>query len=187
MSFTPYSNTIQGANTGVCGFNPSFNSLPRYIISGSVGSLASGVGSFDTIEVPPNYPLTRLGFMTGGTAAITPAHWWLALVYPVTGLVIAQTADQLTNPIGAFSINDLPMITPVNAPINNSYLTPLWVALMVNAATVPTTEGNSNTGAATTNPAAAGTFGSGLTTPPAIGSAIGTISAPTARMLVWAR
>jgi hypothetical protein len=190
MTFTPFTqlnySQIPGTELGICQGTPSFNSIPRNQISGSVSALASGVASIETVEVPAGYNVTRLGFMAGGTAAVTPAHWWLALINPATLTVLGATPDQGAAAIAAFSINDLFMSAPAVAPGNSAYLTQLWVALMVSAATVPTCEGNALTGIATTPPIVAGVYGAALTTPPAVGSTVATPTSPSARFLCWA-
>lgn len=191
MTFNPFASAsvaqMLGVPEGVALTGISFNSLFRSQITGSVSSLTSGVASGHTIEVPAGYTLKNLGFMSGGQAAVGPLHWWLALITPANSTVIGVTADQTTTAIGTFAVNTVPMTAPVVVPGSSTVLTRLWVAVMVaTSSTVCNTEGAGSPGASTTAPVQIFTFGSGLTTPPLIGSTITVTGAPAAQPLVWA-
>jgi hypothetical protein len=172
---------------GLSGVIPSYQSVPRRSITGSQAALVSGQITLTAIEPPPGQPLSHLGFTSGGTAAVTPAHWWLVLC-TLAGVVIGVTADQLATAIGTFTTFNLPMTAGLNVPSDPAGipLTRLLVGLMVSAATVPTIEGQANPGIGNGNPVIAAAAGAALTTPPALGSNVGALSAAPAMPCLWA-
>lgn len=55
--------------------------------------------------------ITNMTFRSGTTPATSPTHWWMALYdTQATPALIAQTADQLTAPIGASTVFTLPLV-----------------------------------------------------------------------------
>lgn len=170
-----------------CAVIPAYDCLERASYSGSANVLTPGTVLVNRDIIPGGAPISHLGFFAGGTAAITPTHWWLALLNQ--GLqVMAVTADQLTAPIGAFSINDLPVTGNINVPGSPSQLQFLYVALMVAAATVPSLESGYSDGAASTPPQMVAYSSTGQTTPPAVGSVLAALTAPSLTTLssMWA-
>jgi hypothetical protein len=186
--------SVSGLDTlsSPCGFTPAFDCLERASYSGSAAVLASGTVLVNRLLVPGGQSLSHLGFFSGGTAAVTPSHWWMALLTGNSAAlplqVLAVTADQLTAPITAFSINDLPMVAGTDTPGTPQQLQFMYVALCVVAATVPTLESGYAVGAPQTAPQMLGFSSTGQTGPPAVGTQLAAITAGagTALSSMWA-
>jgi hypothetical protein len=80
--------------------------------------------------------VTSLTFVSGETAAGTPANWWFAL-YDTAGALMAQSADQTTTAWAANTAKKLALATPQLAQRAGLY----YAAIMVKATTVPTLVG----------------------------------------------
>lgn len=79
--------------------------------------------------------ITSVSFFTGTTAAGTPTNWWVALYdTAATPNLLAQSADQTSTAMAAFTKQTLALATPQTIAKTGVY----WVAIMVKATTVPT-------------------------------------------------
>jgi hypothetical protein len=101
-------------------------------------ALTSGVAYAAQIPVYAGDMITKVAFRTGGQAAVTPTHWWVAL-YNSSGTLLAQSADQTTTAIGAYSLVNV-SLSAVQTIVSNSYV---YAVIMVTAATVPSLIGMS--------------------------------------------
>jgi hypothetical protein len=80
--------------------------------------------------------VTRLGFVSGGTAGATMTAWWLALYSP-TGVLMAQTADQVAGAIAANTEFEKALATAQRIKESGIYR----IGLCIAASTVPTVVG----------------------------------------------
>lgn len=155
---------------------PSYSTLPRYLVAGSQSVMTSQSLLVAAAPIPGGSVITNLGFYTGGTAAITPANWWMVLLSSAR-VVLGVTADQLTTAIGSFAKFSLALGTPVTVPGSASQLTFTYIGLMVNAGTVPSLEGGNAFTLPQQAPAVQGYSSTGQTTPPALAATMGSIGA----------
>lgn len=121
--------------------------------------------------------VSKLTFISGGTAAGTPTNWWFALYDDsATPVLLAQSADQLTAAWAANTGITLALATAQLIPRSGIY----QASVMVKATTVPTLAGQTLANAATAGAVVAGqkvlaqTSGSAL-----VGTAPATIATPT--------
>lgn len=135
--------------------------------SAGVGALTSGTCYVGRISIAkPCKPGTVI-FVAGTTAAVTPTHRWVALT-DANGLVLAVTADATTGAIAS------------NAQVSMNFTTPVDLApglyalhLMIEAATVPTVLGISQTTAITgKGTILCGSGATAQTTPPSVGATL---------------
>jgi hypothetical protein len=121
--------------------------------------------------------VTNVSFVSGTTAAGTPTNWWMALYdSAATPNLLAQTADQLTGAIAAFTAFTKPLATAQTISKTGIY----WVAVMVKATTVPTLLGSLGMPPVVTGERnLAVTSGAGLST-----VATATLAAPTVQRFV---
>jgi hypothetical protein len=80
--------------------------------------------------------VSKLGFVSGTTAGATMTAWWMALYSP-TGVLLAQTADQVAGAIAANTAFELSLATAQRVKESGLYR----IGLMVAASTVPTVVG----------------------------------------------
>lgn len=115
-------------------------SIPWYAASGSTLTMTSGQMLMAVIPVMPGDVISKLGFVTGTTAAVTPTNWWVALYTAGGTSLIAQSATQGTGAIPANTRQLLNLGTgaPYTVPAGTYAL---LGAVMVAAATVPTFRG----------------------------------------------
>lgn len=129
--------------------------------------------------------VSKIAFRSGATAAGTPTNWWFAL-YDPAGLLVAQTADQLTAAWAASATKDLSLVAfNVASSAAQTYSLPAtgvyFAAVMVKATTTPsllgvsTFDASMSTGLVTGQKQLAQTSGAALTT-----TAPATIATPTA-------
>lgn len=134
---------------------------------------AAGVMTCYAIDLYSGMTITSISFKTGGTAAVTPVNWWVALYdTSATPALLKQSADQLTTAIGATTAFTLNLSSTQAITTNGTY----YVCLMVNAGTQPTLAGVNvgaaySTGLTGSGKILAGTSGTALT-----GTAPGTIA-----------
>ena len=122
--------------------NTAFNraNLPRvgnYDSASDSGSVAltTQVMTAVPIFLAAGETVTNISFVTGATAAGTPTNWWMALYSnAATPALLAQTADQTSGAIAAFTVITKALATPQLISKSDVY----WVAIMVKATTVPT-------------------------------------------------
>jgi hypothetical protein len=119
---------------------------------------------------------SKIAFRSGATAAGTPTNYWFALYSPA-GVLLAQTADQLTTAWAADTVMDLALATAQLISVSGLH----FAAIMVKATTPPTLVGSTlgragvSTGLLSTDKVLSQTSGAALTT-----TAPGTIATPTA-------
>lgn len=151
--------------------------MPRgAITANSVSGLSSGGAvNVRSIPLPAGLVVSQLAIVFGGTAAVNPTHFWLALTDPQLN-VLAVSADQLAAAQTNAAMMKLAMTVPYVIQQTGLY----YVAVSSSASTTaPTLTGNTPAGGIPgPAPVMAGTAGS-LGPPPAVGVQInsGTITA----------
>lgn len=142
----------------------------RAVVIGATGVMASY-----GIPLYAGDIVTNIAFRSGSQAAVTPTHWWFAL-YDVNGVLMNQTADQLTAAWALDTVKDVPLVAAQKITTSGIH----YVAIMMTAATIINVLGAIMADAATGAGYVAGmqpkarTSGSALTT-----TAPGTIATPT--------
>lgn len=149
------------------------NMIP-FDINGDLAALTTQVMTSVAVPVQAGDKISNVSFKSGATAAGTPTNWWFAL-YTSAGVLLAQTADQLT---GAWAANTVQTVALATAQTFTSQGF-VYAACMVKATTPPTLIGAnlSLAGAAAAilgSAVLAQTSGAALTT-----TAPGTIATPT--------
>jgi hypothetical protein len=106
----------------------------------------------------------HLTFKVGVTAAVTPTHWWLAVANS-SRVQVANTADQTTTALGAYSTPSL-AIAGIVSGAATSYVVPTtglyYVVQTIVAATMPSMLGITGPVATLAGP----NQDSGVTAPP---------------------
>lgn len=147
-------------------------------LAASATALTSGTLNLAAIHFGAGTTISNVGFVTGATAGVTMTHWWACLV-DQNLVVQAVTADQTSGAIGASTWFQLAFTTAYKTLYSGLY----YVGLMIAATTEPTLVGAAAPQAALVTGTGApalklgGASSTGLTTPPALGSAV---TAPTA-------
>jgi hypothetical protein len=158
LSTNVLAQTVPGA---ACGVNPAFTAT-------------SGQPFLQGVYLYAGQVVGHLSFQVWSTPAITPTHWWLALLNS-SRVQVANTADQLTTALAAYQVNKL-AIAAVAAGAASSFIVPTtglyYVALVVVAGTMPNIAGSA---------AALSNIGGlsatiGLTGPPAYPTTYGAIT-----------
>jgi hypothetical protein len=150
-------------------------SFERGNISADLGALTTQVMLSVGVPVQAGEPIGTITFLSGATAAGTPTNYWAAL-YDTAGVLMAQSADQLTAAWAADTAKVFTLATPQAARDAGIY----YAALMVKATTPPSLMGRSVNRAPAAGAIAAGqkvlaqTSGAAL-----VGTAPGTIATPT--------
>lgn len=153
----------------------------RHLSTDHAAALVTQVMTHVAVPVINGDVITNLTFASGVTAAGTPTNWWFALYTPA-GVLIGQTADQLTAAWAADTPKTLPLASPTNYTAADGIL---YAAIMVKATTVPSLVGSLmpraavSTGFVSGQVRLAGNSGAALTT-----TAPGTIATPTAQVQV---
>lgn len=147
---------------------PTFlrKNITRAMAGGNLSALSAGVMTSTALFLYAGDVVTNLTFVSGGTAANTPTHWWFALYSTaVTPALDAQTADQTNTAWGANTAVTLALTAPYTVTTTGIH----YASVMVAATTPPTLLGAS--GSAYTSAAVvsgqkilAQTSGSSLTT-----------------------
>ena len=130
------------------------------------------------VWVPKNVTVTNVSFITAATAASTPTNWWV-FVATKAGVIQGISADQLTTAIAADTLFTVALATPY---VDTTGVF-RYVGIMVAATTGPTiaasvTLGTHGRGAVVTTSKSAviaASCDTGKTTPPAVGSTLGTL------------
>lgn len=110
-------------------------SLARFLASGSI-TLASGTLLLAALPLRAGQVVTNMSFISTGTAAVTPTHWWFAL-YSQALALLGQTADQVAAAWAANALKTLALAAPYTVPTTGVY----YAGVMVAAATPPTIAG----------------------------------------------
>jgi hypothetical protein len=123
--------------------------------------------------LPNRVQISSMTFVSGATAAVTPTNQWACLVD--TGLnVLAKSADRTTEAWGALAAKTFTLSSPYTPTVD----TPVYVGLVVVAATVNNLRGHANSGTIIgLSPSLGGGSTTALTTPASLGA---TVTAPTA-------
>lgn len=150
--------------------------MSRWDTVSDTAALTTQVMTACAVPLQAGDVITKVAFKVGGTAAVTPTNWWVAL-YDPNGNLLQQSADQLTAAIAADATIDLALAAAVGISAPGIY----FAAIMVKAGTVPTLLGATlaraaaSTGVFAADKPLSRTSGSGLTT-----TAPATIATPTA-------
>lgn len=149
--------------------------LPRLVV-GSTATLAALTTtdvSYFAIWLPSGLVLTKIGFLSGSTAASTPLNQWFSL-YNSSLAALAVTADNTSTAWGTQTLRSLAIGHTYSAGWNvassftTTYTGVYYLGIMVKASTVPTLVGGSINGtlaALTTVTAFTDTANTGLTVP----------------------
>jgi hypothetical protein len=140
-------------------------------------NLASGVLTVTAIGLPPGVPISAVTMFSGHVAAIDPSHGWVC-VLDRNAAIVAASADQLTAAWPALTAVTLPMTSTVVTKSGGLF----YVAASITA-TLPCNFASSpvqiTAGIAALLPLLTGVSSSGLTGPPAVGTQMAAITAPT--------
>ncbi|MGW3442178.1 hypothetical protein [Streptomyces sp. NPDC001076] len=101
-----------------------------------VAALATGVMTSVDLWLNEGDLVTSLSFLSAGTAAGTPTNWWFAL-YDPSGVLLSQSADQLTAAWAADTWKTLALGTAQRATRSGRYK----ASINVTATSVPTLVG----------------------------------------------
>lgn len=112
------------------------DSFPRTEATADLAALTTQVMSSCGLPLESGNVVTSLSFISGATAAGVPTNWWFALYTP-DGVLMAQSADQLTTAWAANTVKTLALSRPFVIPTAGLY----YAAIMVKATTVPTLVG----------------------------------------------
>lgn len=113
---------------------PRFGLYDSVSDSGSV-ALTTQVMTAVPVFLAAGDVITNVSFITGTTAGATMTNWWMALYdSQATPALLAQTADQTSGAIAAFTVITKALATAQTISKTGAY----WVAIMVKATTVPT-------------------------------------------------
>ena len=124
------------------------------------------------IELPAGLLVTGAGFITGTTAADTPANWWYVLANS-SRVVKAVTADQLTAAMAANT--DLPVA--FGAAYTTTYAGLHYLGIMVKGTAAPSLMGVTSSATVTTPiPILAGTSNTAASVPPALAATLTAIT-----------
>jgi hypothetical protein len=163
---------LNGSPTGVQRSN-----LDRRYLTSNLSALTTQVLLSTAIELEAGDVVTNLTFVSGATAAGTPANWWFALYSSAaTPALLSQSADQTSTAWAANTAKTLALAAPQTITTSGVY----YAAIMVKAATPPTLAGVAVENAAVAGAVITGqavlaqTSGSSLTT-----TAPATVASPT--------
>lgn len=113
------------------------SNIPAWACVTDLAATATGVAIGTRVFLRKGDVVTNLSFVSGNTAAGTPTNWWHAL-YDPDGVLLAQTADQLTAAWAANTAKKLALSAPVTIAKDGWYI----VATAMTATTVQTLIGN---------------------------------------------
>ena len=108
-------------------------------------ALSSGVMHHTAIVLYAGDVVTKVGFASGSTAAVSPTAWWFALYSNAsTPALLAQTADQTTTAWAADTIKEVALSSPQTITQSGVY----YITLCMTAGTPISTIGfDANNGA----------------------------------------
>lgn len=104
----------------------------RQNINLGTAALASGALKLTAIYLQAGQVASGIGYISGGTAAVTPTHQWFAL-YTSALVLCRQTVNDLTTAWAALTLKALALTAPFTVPSSGLY----YVGAMVAAATPP--------------------------------------------------
>src|ERR1035437_445025 len=140
---------------------------------------ASGTLYLVALYIPAGFSVGHISFVSSGTAALTPTHWWSGL-YDSSRVQLAVTADQTNAAYGAYQPKPLAIAT-IASGASSTFVTTYsgrhYVGWMMTAGTVATNWGGVLGGSpGGIAPFLAGISDTGQTTPPAFAHTAATIS-----------
>lgn len=142
---------------------------------------ASGTLYIQRVFLAAGQKVTKLGFVTGLTAATGPTHWWMAIL-DNTYTQQAHTADQTTTAIPASTWQDVALTATFTAPYTGAYFLAFTIVTTTTQPTLVCTTTVPNAalinGTNLLGPVPGGTSTTGLTTPGTDGSTV--YATPTA-------
>lgn len=156
-------------------------SLPRTVAlidQVSSSNYASGTLLLARVFLPKGTVVTGFGFSTGGTAAGTPTHSWMAL-YDSSRAQLATTADLTTAAIGTFSTPSRTVALTAAGSASSfttTYSGLYYVGICVVATTVPSLYGLPSNPPMNQALGLAGTGNTSLTGPPGFPASAGTLT-----------
>lgn len=131
----------------------------------NISPLSSGrVNLFGGFVLKAGVPYNGIAVMSGTTGAGTPTHQWFAFVRLSDRVYLRSTVNDTTTAWAAAALKPLALSSQLVLDVD----TPVWVAVMVAATTVPSLMGKTNTLSANINglaPILSGTSDTGQTTP----------------------
>jgi hypothetical protein len=110
--------------------------MRRTEVNSDTAALTTQVLTSVAVPLQAGDLVTKIAFHSGATAASVPTNWWFALYSPA-GVLLAQTADQLTAAWAADATKDLALATAQTVPVAGVY----FAAIMVKATTPPSLVG----------------------------------------------
>jgi hypothetical protein len=118
-------------------------SFPRYAATGVQLFFGSGEMQLAAVPLIAGQVVGHLAWCSDTTAAVTPTNQWLAL-FNLAGVMLANTADQLSAPIPATTYFEYPIAQVSSGPVS-SYVVPAtgiyFIGIVVAAATMPSVSG----------------------------------------------
>lgn len=150
---------------GAVTFNALYETANHNAVSQTVIQPPTAELQMMSILLSAGQVVSTIGFCTGVTAGVAPAHWWANLL-DKNRLQLAHSADQLTAALPASTWQALSLTAPFTALYSGLY----YVGLMIAAATVPSVlssqmQGQFVTGANVPSPGPGGRSSTGLTIP----------------------
>ncbi|MFD8072147.1 glycosyl hydrolase family 28-related protein [Streptomyces sp. NPDC059718] len=133
-------------------------------------TLVSGQLFLSGILLPKGQVVSNLSYLSDTTAAVSPTHWWFALLDSSLNL-LAVTANQTTTAWAASTLKTLPVATIASGAASSfttTYTGLHYIGVMVAASTVPTLVGGISirNAALLRTPYPGGLSTTALTTPP---------------------
>lgn len=166
---------VGGVPTGV------LTSTAHAFDASGTASPASGTLYIQRVFLPAGLTISKLGFVTGLTAASGPTHWWTALL-DNTYKQLAHSADQLTGAIAASTWQNLSLTAPFVTTYSGAYFLAVMIATSTTQPTLVSTTTVPNaaliSGSGLLGPVPGGTSTTGLTAPGTDGTT--TYATPTA-------
>jgi hypothetical protein len=152
-------------------------SYPRRLATAESPNLTSGTLTVTACGLPNNTEVSAITMFTGHVGGSGPSHGWYCLM-DRNAVILAISADQLTAAWPAQTAITLPMIKPVTTTAGLFYM-----GVSVTATLAPnfaSTAAQITSGIAALAPLLSGVSSAGLTGPPAAGTQMAAITAPTA-------
>jgi hypothetical protein len=152
-------------------------SFPRRMATAESPNLNSGTLTCTAIGLPPGTPVSAITLFSGHSAASGPSHGWFCLMNSAC-VILAASADQGSAAWPALTGITLPMTSTVVTRFGGIY----YVAASITATLPPnfaSTPMQITAGIAALVPLLSGSSSTGLSGPPAVGTQMSAISAPT--------
>lgn len=181
----PYSRTSYRDPWAPTAASSKYENMVRDEAAANLSPLSTGRASmFGGIVLRAGVPINGITFITGTTGATAPSHKWFALVRLADRVYLRSTGNDTNNAWAANTSKRLALSSPYTPDVD----TPVYVAIMVVATTVPSLAGKTNTVNVAINtlvPILSGTGESALTTPRADGT-VGAVVTPDRNMPYFA-